>query len=205
MDLTIPLTIANLTAIISIFDDKERDLIVAQSSQGDGAMYQRDRIEEGARWACEQFPGDLVEIGCLNGSTTERLAKVALKFGRRVIAIDPWEIGTQNCQGGEYENFCRSIKAYTDDVEVLRLRSDDPRVINFLLDRDVAFAFVDGLHTFAGALGDLRAVKHAGVIALDDTRAMQEVQLALEMFGIEKSTFGRSFVQRPYWRETWIV
>lgn len=204
MDTKLRNPIALLEGFLGGWDTEERALIDAHDPQGDGAMYQRERISTGAAWACSNFSGDLVEIGCLNGSTTVRLAAIARTCGRRVIAIDPYEIGTQNCEGGEFEIFQETLKPYADVIDFMRMRSDDPRAVNALRDREIAMAFIDGLHTFEGARGDLRAVTHAGLIALDDTRWSKEIQLALEMWVLEKGT-PRQFIQRPYWRETWIV
>lgn len=204
MDSTV-LNAVSLASYLQAWDDQERALIEAGDSQGDGGMYQRERVETGARWACERFPGDFVEIGCLNGSTTIRLAEVARVAGRRVIAIDPFELGTQNASADTFDIFTETIKPYADIIDFMRLRSDDPRVIETLKARELAFAFVDGLHTFEGAWADLRRVSHAKLIALDDTRAMSEVRNALGVFRAQDDQDGRMFIERDYWRESWIV
>ena len=43
-----------------------------------------------AESCCENFEGDLIEIGCLRGVMTRKYAEVAKKYGRKVWAVDPW-------------------------------------------------------------------------------------------------------------------
>lgn len=144
----------------------------------DGAIAQRERLMQIADMLCQEQSGALVEIGCLNGSTTALLAQVAQKYNRKVIAIDPWEIGTQNCDGGEYENFIQSIAPYCDTVEIIRARSDSQKAHSALATRALAFVFVDGLHTYETCLADIRMVQHAGLIAVDDLFWSVEVRRA---------------------------
>jgi hypothetical protein len=70
-----------------------------------GAVRQRDRLSWVAEWRARTYPGDFVEIGAYMGETTVRLAQVAQAYGRRVIVVDPWQVGTQNCEGHEYDIF----------------------------------------------------------------------------------------------------
>ena len=42
-----------------------------------------------AEYCCQNFEGDLIEIGCLRGSY-DKYAEVAKKYGRKVWAVDPW-------------------------------------------------------------------------------------------------------------------
>lgn len=205
MDKSVRFSNPILEGALAQWDAGERALIDAPDPQGDGGFYQRERIAAGALWAVSKFPGDLVEVGCLNGSTTVRLAEVARNFGRRVVAIDPFILGTQNVNGGELEIFTETIKPYADIIDFMRLRSDDPRVIETLKGRELAMAFVDGLHTFEGAWGDLRRVSHAGLIALDDTRAMSDVRNALGVFRSQDDQENRAVITRDDWRESWIV
>lgn len=145
----------------------------------DGSEGQRDRIYELAMvLLTANRRRDLVEIGCLNGSTTQRLAIAAREMNRKVVAIDPWTIGTQNCNGGEYENFMEAIEPFKEYVDVVRLRSDDPAVRPHI-PKQLAMAFVDGLHTYEAALQDILMVQHAEVIVVDDV-GMEEVHRALE-------------------------
>lgn len=130
----------------------------------------RERIADIARFACEHFGGDLLEIGGYAGETTRLLAEIAREYGRRVLVVDPWEPGTQNCCGKEYPQFLRNTLAYADIIDVVRLPSQHENAFNAIRGRTLAFAFVDGLHTYDGAASDLFACDHAAVICMDDIR-----------------------------------
>lgn len=147
---------------------------------GDGAFRQRERLQELANLLLTaNSKRDIVEIGCLNGSTTQLLAATAHQFGRKVIAIDPWKVGTQNCAGGEYDNFCKAIEPFKNSVEVVRLRSDDPAVLPHI-PKNLALAFVDGLHEYETALQDILMVQHAEVVVVDDITWSAELRRAVE-------------------------
>lgn len=169
-----------------------------------GEIQQRERIQAVAEFVALEHAGDFVEIGCLHGSTTVLLADVARRFGRRVLAIDPFELGTQNCFGGEFEIFMRTIEPYADVIDFYRLRSDDPHVIQELARREIALAFVDGLHTYDTCLGDIKSVGHATVIAVDDTLWSAEVRKAFED-GAALLRESESGLVLPQFRESWIV
>lgn len=151
---------------------------VIESSDTYGGVAQPARLLVVAREACHDYSGDLVEIGCQYGTTTVKLAQVAREFGRRVLAIDPYEIGTQNCDGGELETFLAAIAPWEDVVEFHRLDSRDPAVTHLLRSRELAFAFVDGLHTYAACRNDILNTAHAGLLAVDDVIWSAEVRRA---------------------------
>ena len=130
----------------------------------------RERLTAIARAACEHYAGDLLEIGGYTGETTKLLAEIAREYGRRVLVVDPWEIGTHNCCGREYPQFLRNTLPYADIVDVVRLPSQHENAFNAMRGRVLAFAFVDGLHTYDGAASDLFACDHAAVICMDDIR-----------------------------------
>ncbi len=145
-----------------------------------GGEQQRNRIRTVAEYCLSVYPGDIIEIGCYIGETTRILVEVAQANGRRVVAVDPWETGTQNCSGVEYAQFQANIKQYADCVDVLRLSSLSPEAIQHVKQRKLAMAFVDGLHTYEAALSDIRTVSHcAGIIAVDDVSYSFDVMLAM--------------------------
>lgn len=134
-----------------------------------GGMYLHQRVPSIATVCARDWGGDLLEIGCLRGGMTVKLAEIARKYGRRVIAVDPWEIGTQNCVGGEYEDFLNTIKPYKDIVDIVRLSSSDPEAIEYIRSRDLCFSYVDGLHSYEACYLDTQTCLHSKCIAVDDT------------------------------------
>jgi len=132
-----------------------------------GGKHFRKRVEAVARAAAEQHRGDLLEIGARVGLTTIRLAKIAREHRRRVLVVDPWKQGTQDCAGWEYDEFVRRMEPWADVLDVVRQRSDHPEALK-VMKRDLCFALVDGLHTDKAALADMRACRHAWVVCVDD-------------------------------------
>jgi hypothetical protein len=144
-----------------------------------GAYRQRQRLAEIAELCARRYPGDFIEIGAYVGKTTRQLAQVARRYNRRVLVIDPWQPGTQNCRGMEYEGFLQNIAPYRDIVDIVRDSSLEARAIGIIKGRALSFALVDGLHTFEACLSDIRAVSHtAGLIAVDDLLWKHELLLA---------------------------
>lgn len=168
-----------------------------------GGSLQRRRIENFARWSAARYPGDFVEIGAYRGETSRRLAQAAGETGRRLIVIDPWMSGSQDCEGSEYQQFLDNITPYKEHVDVWRDSSQDPQVIARLKERQLCFAFVDGLHTLKGAFSDTMAVGHAkGIIAADDVRYNHDLAFA---HNHAAALLGRPSVIDPDMREAYIL
>lgn len=139
-----------------------------------------DRVEAAAWWAAKRYPGDLVEIGAYKGVGTERLALAAQAHKRRVIVVDPWKRGTQNCKGNEYNIFTKRMAPYEHLLDVVRLPSQDPEAVATLKDRELCFVLVDGLHKYATVKSDIAACLHAPVICVDDVAWHRGVRQAFE-------------------------
>lgn len=151
----------------------DEDIGTQTSKRERGARFQRDRLAAVAAWCAEKNPGDIVEIGAFVGLTTIRLAEIARRFGRRVMVVDPWLPGTQNCDGGEYEAFQANTAAFKDIIDVVRESSLSPAAEGILGGREFCFALVDGLHTYDACLSDIMAVSHCrGAIGVDDLGVM---------------------------------
>lgn len=129
--------------------------------------YRGKRIAAVADLACQHGPGDIAEIGCERGVTTIELIQVAVRHGRRVVAVDPWDEQAHPGSTRYYEEFVTRMAAYEEILDVVRLDSRSMGAIDSLR-RPLAFAFVDGLHTYGACLSDIRAVHHAGIICVDD-------------------------------------
>jgi predicted O-methyltransferase YrrM len=144
-----------------------------------GSIELKERVACVAELCAERWPGDFVEIGCYVGETTKKLAKVAEQYRRRLIAVDPWMAGTQNCEGWEYDAFLRNIEPYMDSVDIVRASSLDRKTIALIKARTLSFAFVDGLHTYSACLSDIQTTSHCeGIIGVDDILWDNEIMLA---------------------------
>ncbi len=145
-----------------------------------GCCQQRERLLAIAESCILTWEGDLVEIGCYTAGSTKKLAELARKHNRRVIAIDPWGTETQGTEK-EYAIFLRTMKPYLDITDIVRLPSQDVAAKAVLKERELCFAMVDGEHSYKATLSDILAVSHAPVIFVDDVlwhggieRALQE-------------------------------
>jgi len=169
------------------------------------ALVQRERIPAIAALCAESFPGDLLEIGCLRGNMTVPLLKVAEKYGRRVMAIDPWITGTPNCNGTEYPTFLKRTRPWRGRLDIMRLRSQDPVAIAAMKERELCFAYIDGLHKYPACLSDIHAAAHCkGIIVVDDVRDVPQVLKALYV-GAQETLREAIFSREPSPLEGYIL
>lgn len=156
-----------------------RGILGAPTGSDDHKLQRRTRWIKAARAAVEAGPGDIVEIGAMEGDSTVEFCKIAEEHGRRVLVVDPWTPGTQNCQGHEHEMFMHRTERWreSDILRIARHTSQYIPVIEALIDRNWAFALVDGLHKYGEVLGDIMAVRRARIICVDDLN-MSEVDRA---------------------------
>ena len=167
-----------------------------------GCEQQRARTARIANYCADRWPGDLCEIGCYTGGNTKLLAQVARKYGRRVIAVDPWLPDTQDCRGEEYEIFLRNMGPYLDITDIVRFRSQSPYAAAVLAATDLCFAIIDGLHTYVGCLSDIRAVDHASVIMVDDMLWCDDVRRAVVIGAAE---INKRIIQHYLCREAYLI
>ena len=148
-----------------------------------GGMYLSGRMARLADRCAQRVLGDFVEIGCWEGATTVPLAMVAMRHGRRVIAIDPWD-GTGRGRAEGYQFFLEAIEPVKDVIDIWQTHSEAPEAIARLAGRPLAFAFIDGLHTYEGVASDLKAVAHCkGLIACDDCNWNEGIRRAIRESG----------------------
>jgi len=171
---------AEIEQIVKGLVDKEPESFTWEAPWSHGTIQHSDRVLEVAKYAVKHYPGDLAEIGCMTGATTKSLAALAAAHKRRVIAIDPWEPGTQNCDGTEYETFLENTAPYKRIVNVLRMRSQLDEASDYLRARALCFAFVDGSHEYEDCFWDIMATSHAPIICVDDVLWNSAVRLAFE-------------------------
>ena len=168
-----------------------------------GGTLQRQRLVGVAEFCASRFPGDLVEIGAYRGETTRLLAAVARKHQRRLIVIDPWISGSQDCVSDEHQAFLKNTAEVQDVLDVWRESSVDRAVVARLATRPLCFAFVDGWHVLHACLSDILAAGHAkGVIAIDDTRYNHDL-LFTTRHGAKKLS-RRAVLQDGWQRESYI-
>ena len=141
-----------------------------------GSAQNHRRLGIVAEYCALNYPGDLIEIGCLLGESTVILAEIAKKYNRRVIAVDPWHYEDGDAyydpdvsDDNHYKQFCEATTGWRDLIDIIRLSSLDPRAIGEIKSRPLCFAYQDGLHTYEGVTTDLHTLAHcAGIIAVDD-------------------------------------
>ena len=138
-----------------------------------GSFQNHQRLGLVAEYCAVNYPGDLVEIGCLFGEATVIFAEVARRHGRRVIAVDPWQYNPgdpyYDPDKDHYKLFCDATTEWRDIIDVMRTSSLDPQAINEIRAHPLCFAYQDGLHTPDGVITDLLTLSHcAGIIAVDD-------------------------------------
>jgi predicted O-methyltransferase YrrM len=166
--------------LVELSSRESRRPSVFSEASAYGAAFQHERIRAVAEHCVKHYPGDIIEIGCYLGKTTKVLAQVAAAAGRRVIALDPWESGTQNCSGWEFQEFQKNIHEYGTHIDIIRSSSLLPEAISAVKARELCVAFVDGLHTYDAALTDIRTVSHCrGLIIVDDVSYSREVMMAM--------------------------
>lgn len=192
--------VKNLIGILWETIHQERmDVILALQ----GSIHQSARIASVAEYCAKGWPGDFIEIGCFLGGTTVKLAEVAKKYNRRMIALDPWQLGTQNCHGGEYETFLKTTEQYRDVIDIVRSDSLLPETIAQIKNKQLCFAFVDGLHTYEACLQDIQTVAHcSGIIAVDDTTWSPDVVRA---FREGAALTNRNYLCIPVLRESYLL
>lgn len=168
-----------------------------------GAIRQLERIVGIAEYCIRGWGGDLIEIGCGQGETTKLLAAVARKYNRQVISVLIEETGNENSQEGDYEAFLKNIEVYQDSVHVIRVSSLDEKAIEQIKNRELCFAFVDGLHTYDGCLKEIETVAHCqGIIGVDDLLWCSDVERAFQK-GAE--VIHRSKLHFPICREGYLL
>lgn len=173
-----------------------------------GAMYQRVRLVAALERCFERDFGDAIEIGCMGGKTSKLLAEVCQRYGRTLVCVDPWV----NMPGYEwidfeahYPVFLEAIEPFKNNVQVIKLPSQDPDAIRTIQEREYAFAFVDGDHAYEPALEDLRTILPITTcaVASDDHRYDSRVQQANKQAAEEFP--GWRFRQFADFREAWFL
>jgi predicted O-methyltransferase YrrM len=122
--------------------------------------------------------GDILEIGCFLGKTTVFLTRMCEELypDRKVFSIDPHtddslqEITAPNKQQGTvHQHFINHTK-HLKNHKYYREYSFD--VACKFEDKSLAFAFIDGLHSYEGVIKDyelyIPKIKLGGIVVFDD-------------------------------------
>lgn len=175
------------------------ELYANKAPQGFGHLGNRPRLEMVAEYCIQHWPGDIVEIGLGHGKTTRIFAKVARGRGRRVIAVDPFDVMGTAWGDDYFEVFLENTEPWRDIIDLFTASSLNPEMIRTIGERELCFAYVDGLHTYEACLSDIQAVGHCkGIIAVDDLhgktgyskallRAFRDGAIALDMLPMDNS------------------
>lgn len=129
----------------------------------------RPRLKMVAEYCVQNWTGDIIEIGLGHGNTTKIFAEIAHAHGRRVIAVDPFDIFDTGWGNDYFEVFLNNTKPWYDIIDLIKASSLDPETIRAIGKQELCFAYVDGLHTYDACLSDIKAVGHCrGILAVDD-------------------------------------
>jgi hypothetical protein len=127
---------------------------------------------------------DILEIGAYEGLSTIIYLRYAFDNEFYVNVIDPWngkELGTDKA----YRNFCGRVEPYKENLVVRKIDSTSEEAKNYINKLNLAFSYVDGLHTYENALGDISNCMDAGslIISVDDVRGYvfsNEIMMAVK-------------------------
>ena len=152
--------------------------------------------------ALRLYEGDIVEIGAGNGHNTIEFLKLAKKYNRTVIVIDPFESDWLSMPASyryPYSEFEDRVKDYTDILHLHKRSSLCETSEEVCKKTSIAFAFVDGLQYKGAVLSDLRIVSHAKVIVVDDMdRQTGESQVPSAVHEYIKQT-GKTLLIKDRW------
>lgn len=164
----------------------------------------RERVVAVCELCAQRYPGDFVEIGGKRGETTVFLAEIARKYSRKVIVVDPWVLNTEDCHEGDYEEFMRIMTPYADITEIIRASSLDEKTISILKEKEISFAFIDGMHYGYAILSDIKSfVNINGIIAVDDINHIWRDAMSGFIEGAK--AIGRTPIHNPIHREGYII
>lgn len=166
---------------ILAYVSKERAAFASGESDDRGGMlhcggrYKPERLLLAAELSMKRYPGDLVEIGVLGGGNTVRLARLAHRYGRRIIAVDPWIPASSGykyaatCTETMKDEFMDRVQKYLYMIDVLHDFSQAEEVVSVIKARPLSFVYIDGAHAYEPCSIDIKTTWHcAGIIAVDD-------------------------------------
>ena len=170
-----------------------------------GGVYQWDRLAYVAEWAAENLPGDFCEIGCYAGGMTTRLAAIARRHGRKVIAIDPFPAGTpyrlaEEVRGG----FAYEIAPWPE-IEWHEVDGNTSAAAKAIGERRLCFGFADATKEHEHVRAQLATLMAAsdGPVCVDDAYVPDVLRAADER--ARESGGAWTHLRVSSTRETWLV
>lgn len=136
-----------------------------------GHVFQRhSRIPLLVGRCCEEYSGDLIEIGCYLGGTTAVLVEIARRYNRKVICLDNFKAGDSYELDKIGVEFKKRLPGWADVVEFHEIDAHTEEARKLIRSRRYAFAFSDDGHSFDVHVNELETLMPVvdGGIAVDD-------------------------------------
>lgn len=129
-----------------------------------------------------------VEIGCLNGDTTEYLLNYFPNL--KLFGVDPycdytdWNDRHLTNRENSINLLYKKVEKFEDRFTLLKETSND--ALSFFDDEELDLVFIDGLHTYEQVLTDCKnyykKLKPGGVFSGHDYKVIKEVKTAVDEF-----------------------
>ncbi|MDP2705088.1 MAG: class I SAM-dependent methyltransferase [bacterium] len=149
-----------------------------------GGIYKHDRLATLAEREAISVPGDFCEIGCYSGGFTIRLATLARRYGRRVIAIDPFPAGTPYRLAEEVRAGFQAAITPWPEIEWHQIDGNDSvAVTQAIAGRRLCFGFADATKEHEDVRAQLAGLMPAcdGLIVVDDAYVSAVLRACDEM------------------------
>lgn len=155
-----------------------------------------------------------VEVGVCKGENIKALLDNCPNIAK-IYGVDPWVAYqdkltiTQATADEWYALTKKNLKGYWYDNEVELIRKPSLQAVKLFSDNSFEFVYIDGDHSFAAALNDMRAwwpkVKPGGLLCGHDYRAKdKEVRAAVEKFTednkfeVEEAKYWSWYIRKEY-------
>lgn len=103
-------------------------------------------------WLMDQVQGDILEIGCNNGTTTRELA---LRYPeRQIIALDYVSMQPTMVKDQHYEIPWDEFGRHATGLRNVELRNENSRLLDYSRFPGVRAVFIDGDHSYYGVKAD---------------------------------------------------
>jgi hypothetical protein len=170
-----------------------------------GRAFHWDRLAYVAEWAAETIAGDFCEIGCYSGSMTLRLAAIARRHGRKVIAIDPFPTGTPYRLAEEVRVVFASEIAPWPEIEWHEVDGNTPAAATAIAGRRLCFGFADATKEHEDVRAQLATLMAAsdGPVCVDDAYVPDVLRAADERARESGGTWTHLRISQLC--ETWLV